>query len=74
MAQIEAAMPTLVEVQQQLAELPRTMDELQERLGGVSATLERLLSLLDTLDANVGSLRGSIEPIGRIADRLPGRR
>jgi len=74
MAQIEAAMPTLVDVQQQLADLPRTMDELQERLGGVSDILERLLALLDTLDANVGSLRGSIEPIGRIADRLPGRR
>ena len=69
MAQIEAAMPTLVEVQQQLADLPRTMVELQERLGGVSDTLERLLASLDTLDANVGSLHGSIEPIGRIADR-----
>ena len=71
MAQIEAAMPTLVEVQQQLADLPRTMDELQARLGGVTETLERLLSSLDTLDANVGSLRGSIEPIGRVADQAP---
>ena len=74
MANIESAMPTLVEVQQQLSDLPRTMDELQDRLGGVKDTLERLLATLDTHDANVGSLHGSIEPIGRVADRIPGRR
>jgi hypothetical protein len=36
--------------------------------------LERLLASLDTLDANVAALRDAVEPIGRIADRLPGRR
>ena len=74
MSEIESAMPTLVEVQQQLADLPSTMDELQARLGGLSETLERLLASLDTLDANVAALREVVQPIGRIADRLPGRR
>ena len=57
-----------------LADLPETMDELQVRLGGLTEMLERLLSSLDTLDANVSALRDAVEPIGRIADRLPGRR
>jgi len=58
----------------QLADLPETMDELQARLGGLTGMLERLLSSLDTLDANVAALRDAVEPIGRVADRLPGRR
>jgi prefoldin subunit 5 len=74
MTGIESAMPTLVEVQQHLADLPETMDELQARLGGLSDMLERLLASLDTLDANVAALREAIQPIGRIADRLPGKR
>jgi len=74
MTEIESAMPTLVEVQQQLSDLPETMDELQARLGGLTEMLERLLASLDTLDANVAALRDAVEPIGRVADRLPGRR
>jgi len=67
-------MPTLVEVQQQLTALPGTMDELQGRLGGLTEMLGRLLASLDQLDANVSSLREAVEPIGRVADKLPGRR
>ena len=74
MTGIESAMPTLVEVQQQLADLPATMDELQARIGGLSEMLERLLASLDTLDTNVAALSEAVQPIGRIADRLPGRR
>jgi len=33
-----------------------------------------MLTSLDRLDANLGALHESIEPIGRVADRLPGRR
>jgi hypothetical protein len=33
----------------------------------------RLLASIETLDGTVGSLRGSLEPIGRIADRVPGK-
>jgi hypothetical protein len=36
--------------------------------------MDRLLASIETLDGNIGSLRGSLEPIGRIADRVPGNR
>jgi len=36
--------------------------------------MERLLGSIDTLDGNVGALKGSLEPIGRVADKLPGNR
>ena len=36
--------------------------------------MDRLLASIETLDGNVGSLRSSLEPIGRIADRVPGNR
>ncbi|MFZ0971310.1 MAG: hypothetical protein WAN22_03730 [Solirubrobacteraceae bacterium] len=42
-----------------------------DRLAGL---MDRLLASIETLDGNVGSLRSSLEPIGRIADRVPGNR
>lgn len=36
--------------------------------------MDRLLASIETLDANVGSLRSSLEPIGQIADRMLGDR
>ncbi len=43
-------------------------------MGGLGGLLERLLASLDHLDENVGALQEALQPIGRIADRLPGRR
>jgi len=60
MATIEAAMPVLVEVQQHLATLPETMDRLEVRLEQLGNQLE--------------ALQGSLEPIGRVARRVPGQR
>lgn len=60
MATIEAAMPVLVEVQQHLANLPETMDRLEVRLEQLGHQLE--------------ALQGSLEPIGRVARRVPGQR
>ena len=60
MATIESAMPVLVEVQQHLSTLPETMDRLDRRLA----------QLADQLEA----LQGSLDPIGRIAQRVPGQR
>jgi hypothetical protein len=34
--------------------------------------MDRLLTSMDRLDRNVSELQTSIEPMGRIADRLPG--
>ena len=60
MANIEAAMPILVEVQEHLSNLPETMARLDARLN----------ELGDRLDA----LQRSLEPIGTAASRIPGQR
>ncbi len=72
MATIERSMPVLVEVQQHLARLPETMDTLGNGLTELSGLMAKLLQSLDRLDRNVDSLRSSVEPLGRIAERLPG--
>jgi len=36
--------------------------------------MDRLLVSIGRLDGHVESLRGSLVPIGRVADRLPGNR
>jgi len=72
MAEIEAAMPVLVEVQQHLAKLPEAIETLGTGLDRLAGLMEQLLNSMNTLDRNVESLHASMEPIGRIADRLPG--
>jgi hypothetical protein len=59
MATIEGAMPVLVEVQRHLAQVPATLEQLDEGLEELSATLGRLLV--------------AMEPLSRVADRFPGR-
>jgi DNA repair ATPase RecN len=66
MQTIEDAMPALVEVQQRLTDLPETIDRL-------ATLMERLLASMDRLDDQIGTLHTSIEPVGRLADRMPGR-
>ncbi len=58
MAAIEEAMPVLVEVQRHLAQLPETMAV--------------LLTALDELNQSVDTLQGAVEPMGRLANRVPG--
>jgi DNA repair ATPase RecN len=65
MRTIEEAMPALVEVQQRLTDLPEILDQL-------ATLMERLLASMDHLDERVGTLQSSMEPLGRLADRLPG--
>lgn len=60
MATIESAMPVLVEVQQHLSTLPETMDRLDRRLAELAGQLE--------------ALQRGLEPIGRVAQRVPGQR
>ena len=74
MSAIEEAMPTLVDVQRRLADLPSTMEHLESEMGGLGEVLEKLLGSLDRLDANVSSLREAVEPLARVADRLPIKR
>ena len=65
METIEAAMPVLVEVQQHLAKLPETID-------GLNARIAELVVLMERLEESLGQLHGSLEPLGRLADRIPG--
>src|SRR3954467_13802362 len=60
MATIAEAMPVLVEVQRHLAKMPETI----ERLAPGTTELSLLLQ----------GLRQPLEPVGRIARRLPGQR
>ena len=54
--------------------MPEVMATIGTGLEQLAALMDRLLSSIDALDANVNALKGSLEPIGRIADRLPGSR
>ena len=72
MATIEDAMPVLVEVQQHLAKLPETMQNLEAGISGLTELLTQLVGSLETLDTNVAALQESMEPVGRLADKLPG--
>jgi archaellum component FlaC len=74
MAAIEEAMPTLVDVQRRLADLPGTMEHLEGEMGGLGETLQRLLAALEQLDSNVATLRDAVEPLARVADRVPSRK
>jgi hypothetical protein len=60
MATIAEAMPVLVEVQRHLAKMPETIERLDARISELSVLLE--------------GLQTSLEPVGRLARRLPGQR
>jgi predicted nuclease with TOPRIM domain len=65
MANIEATMPVLVDVQKDLAMVPDIIAKLDARI-------ETLSLLLDELAKSVEGLQRSITPLGRLAGRLPG--
>jgi DNA repair ATPase RecN len=72
MASIEEAMPVLVDVQQHLARLPEAIEALQSGIDRLCGLMEGLHTSMDRLDGDIGSLQQSIEPVARVADRLPG--
>jgi len=47
---------------------------LDGHIGQLSTLRERLLGSLEKLDGNVTSLQAAVEPLGRVADGLPGGR
>lgn len=73
MANIEGAMPVLVQVQQHLERLPEAIETLGQDLAKLPELLDRMLVSLDRLDGTVATLQASVEPLGRIANRMPGR-
>lgn len=74
MAAIEAAMPTLEEVQRHLAQLPETVQRLDHGIEGLSEVVERVLTALDALNRSIDELQGAVGPMGRLASRMPGQR
>jgi hypothetical protein len=72
MASIEEAMPALVGVQQHLTLLPEAIEGLQSGIDRLCGLMEGLLTSMDRLDGDVGSLQQVIEPVARVADKLPG--
>ena len=74
MANIEKTMPILVEVQRHLAQLPETIEALDTRIEKLSNVLERMLDTMTHLDGAVSDLQGAVEPVGRLASRLPGQK
>jgi len=73
MAAIQDAMPTLVAVQQHLALVPDTLERLDGHISELSLLLERLVANTELLASSVDSLYGAVGPLGRLAQRLPGR-
>jgi hypothetical protein len=49
------------------------LERLETGLTRMTETLERLLVALDELDADVTSLGSAVGPLGRLAQRVPGR-
>ncbi|HEX6666254.1 MAG TPA: hypothetical protein VF081_06635 [Solirubrobacterales bacterium] len=74
MAAIEEAMPVLVEVQRHLAQLPETMGSLDEGIERLSGLMERILTALDGLNGSVETLQSAVEPMARLASRVPGQK
>jgi hypothetical protein len=63
----------LVQVQQHLERLPEAIETLARDLAKLPELLDRMLVSLDRLDGTVATLQASVEPLGRIANRVPGR-
>jgi len=73
MANIERAMPVLVEVQQHLARLPETIEGLDVRVAELSVLLQKMLDSMNELTVSVDAMQGAVGPLGRLAERLPRR-
>jgi hypothetical protein len=48
------------------------MQSLDAKMGGLTDLLAQLVTSIANLDANVAALQVSMEPVGRLADKLPG--
>lgn len=69
---VEAAMPALLQVRADLERLPVTLEALDTRMGGLSAVLDRLMVTLGELGSSVDTLGVGVQPLSRLAKRMPG--
>jgi methyl-accepting chemotaxis protein len=49
------------------------LDSIDERLDLIAAQMERIAGAVEELSATVKELQDSLEPVGRLAGRFPGR-
>jgi methyl-accepting chemotaxis protein len=49
------------------------LDSIDERLDLIVAQMERMVSAVEELSSTVKELQSSVEPVGRLANRFPGR-
>jgi tetrahydromethanopterin S-methyltransferase subunit B len=49
------------------------LDSIDERLDRIVALMERMVSSIDELSARVEGMQEAVEPVGRLANRFPGR-
>jgi hypothetical protein len=50
------------------------MDRLDDALVRLSGLMEQILAALGTLNGSVEQLQSAVEPMGRLANRVPGQR
>jgi methyl-accepting chemotaxis protein len=49
------------------------LDSIDERLDRIVELMERMVASIDELSARVDEMQESVEPVGRLANRFPGR-
>jgi hypothetical protein len=79
LAELDASLPLLVEATSALPELPERVQSVEGLVGEAVGNLDRLQPSLDRLgqqiaelQETIGGLGGALEPIGRLAGRVPG--
>jgi hypothetical protein len=55
-------------------QLPEVLERLDRGIEGLTELMERILTALDGLNASVDTLQGAVEPMGRLASRVPGQK
>ena len=79
LAALDESLPRLVDATSALPELPERVRSVEGLVGDAVGNLDRLQPSLDQLGAQIaelqeviGGLGGALEPIGRLAGRMPG--
>jgi methyl-accepting chemotaxis protein len=56
-----------------IGEHSKHLDSIDERMDRIVDLMESMVASIDELTATVSEMQGSIEPMGRLASRFPGR-
>ena len=50
------------------------LESIDERIDRIVELMERMVKAVEDLDGSVSELQGHVEPMGRLARRIPGRK